>query len=202
MPKQALFYLYMNTQFNDIAQIIKSRRTIKPATMNGKKITKENIEALLELADWAPNHGSTEPWRFVVYEQLQAFCHKHAELYQQNTAEENFKPAVYQNLTHMGDLASHVLVAYMQRGTNPNIPQFEEIAATACAIENLLLGAAASGIAAYWGTGGQTLKPAMKAYLGLGEDDQVMGVLYLGYTDEQPEGRRKIALEEKVKWVQ
>lgn len=191
----------MNTQFNDIATIIKKRRTIKPATMNGKKIAKEDINALLELADWAPTHGLTEPWRFVVYEQPETFCHKHAELYQQNTAEENFKPAVFENLTHMGDKASHAVIAYMKRGSNPNIPQFEEIAATACAIENLLIGAEALGIAAYWGTGGQTLKPAMKDFLSLGEDDQVMGIFYLGYTDEQPEGRRKISLDEKVKWV-
>jgi nitroreductase len=192
----------MSTPFNEIANTIKNRRTVKPAAMSGKKISKEDITSLLELANWAPTHGLTEPWRFVVYEQPQAFCHKHAELYQQNTAEENFKPAVYDNLTHMGDKASHIIVAYMQRGTNPNIPQFEEIAATACAIENLLLGAAALSIAAYWGTGGQTLKPAMKEYLGLGDEDQVMGILYLGYADEHPEGRRKVPLEEKVKWVE
>lgn len=192
----------MNEQFNAIAQTIKSRRNIKPATMNGQKIAKSDIEALIALADWAPNHGSTEPWRFVVYEQPTAFCHKHAEMYQQNTAEENFKPAVHQNLMSMGDKASHIIVAYTKRGTNPNIPQFEEIVATSCAIENLLLGATAAGIAVYWGTGGQTLKPAMKAYLGLGEEDQVMGIFYLGYTDDQPEGKRKTPLEEKVKWVE
>jgi nitroreductase len=191
----------MTEQFNAIAQTIKTRRNIKPATMNGQKIAKEDIEALIALADWAPNHGSTEPWRFVVYEQPAAFCRKHAELYQQNTTEENFKPAVYQNLITMGDKASHIIVAYMKRGTNPNIPQFEEVAATACAIENMLLGATAAGIAAYWGTGGQALKPSMKEYVGLGEEDLVMGIFYLGYADEQPEGKRKIPLEEKVKWV-
>lgn len=191
----------MTEQFNTIASIIRSRRTIKPGTMNGKKIAKADLESLIALADWAPTHGLTEPWRFIVYEQPAGFCKKHAELYEQNTAPENYKPAVQENLTRMGDKASHIVIAYMKRGSNPNIPQFEEIAATACAIENLLLGAAAAGIAAYWGTGGQTLKPAMKAYLGLGDEDQVMGLFYLGYTDEQPEGKRKTPLEEKVQWV-
>ncbi|WP_462265701.1 nitroreductase family protein [Mucilaginibacter sp.] len=191
----------MNEQFNTVADIIKSRRTIKPATMNGRKIAREDIEALIGLADWAPTHGLTEPWRFIVYEQPAEFCRKHAELYQQNTAEENFKPAVHENLTKMGDNASHIVVAYMKRGSNPNIPQFEEIAATACAIENFLLGATAAGIGAYWGTGGQTLKPAMKEYLGLAEEDQVMGLFYLGYADEQPQGKRKTPLEEKVQWI-
>lgn len=191
----------MTTEFTSIANIIKARRTVKPAMMNGSKIANEDINELLELANWAPNHGSTEPWRFVVYEQPQEFCSKHAELYKSGTTEETFKPAVFDNLTHMGDKASHIVVAYMKRGTNPNIPQFEEIAASACAIENLLLGATAKGIASYWGTDGATLKPAMKEFLELGADDQVMGLLYLGYADEQPEGRRKVPMEEKVKWV-
>jgi hypothetical protein len=28
-----------------------------------------------------------------------------------------------------------------------------------------------------------------------------MGVLYLGYADQHPEGKRNIPLEEKIKWV-
>jgi len=64
-----------------------------------------------------------------------------------------------------------------------------------------LLAATSLNIASYWGTGGMTLKPAMKQFLQLGEDDRVMGVLYLGYADEHPEGKRTIPLEEKVTWV-
>ncbi len=191
----------MTDQFNTIANIISTRRTVKPAAMNGQKIDKADIEALLQLADWAPTHGLTEPWRFVVYEQPQVFCRQHAALYQQITAEENFKPAVYDNLTHMGDKASHVIIAIMERGANPNIPQFEEIASASCAIDNLLLGAQALNIASYWGTGGVTLKPAMKDFLQLDAEDQVMGILYLGYADDRPEGRRKVPLHDKVKWV-
>jgi hypothetical protein len=40
----------------------------------------------------------------------------------------------------------------------------------------------------------------MKDYLGLGEEDQVIGILYLGYTDEHPAGKRTIPLEEKISW--
>ena len=56
----------METNFAAIASVIKNRRTIKPAMMNGHKIPNGEIAALLELADWAPTHGFTEPWRFVV----------------------------------------------------------------------------------------------------------------------------------------
>lgn len=190
-----------NQDFTTIANIIKTRRTVKPAMMNGQKIPNGHVADLLELADWAPTHALTEPWRFVVYENPQAFCQQHADLYKEQAEGDSFNPATYNNLTHMGDKASHILVAYMKRQEAGKIPVMEEIAATSCAIENLLLGAHALNIASYWGTGGATLKPIMKQFLGLGPDDQVMGLLYLGYADEQPEGRRRIPLEEKVKWI-
>ena len=89
----------------------------------------------------------------------------------------------------------------MHRGNLPKIPAFEEMAATACAIQNLLLGATTFNIASYWGTGGMILKPAMKQFLNLRVEDEVLGVLYLGYADEQPKGVRKTPLTEKVKWI-
>jgi nitroreductase len=187
--------------FSTISAIIKNRRTIKPFMMNGDKIPDEQITQLLELADWAPNHGLTEPWRFTVYADPAQFCHAHAEMYKANTDTDTFAQGVYDNLAQQGDKASHVIIAVMQRGNLPKIPAFEELAATACAVQNLLLGATALNLASYWGTGGMILKPAMKAFLNLRDEDEVMGVLYLGNADEQPKGVRRISLDEKVKWI-
>jgi nitroreductase len=189
--------------FTTISQNIKNRRTIKPGTMNGQKIPNGHVAALLELADWAPTHAFTEPWRFVVYENPQAFCAQHAELYKQAAeAANNFNPTTYNNLANMGANVSHVVVAIMHRSQLSKLPVMEEIAAASCAIQNLLLGATALNIGSFWSTGGATLKPVMKDYLGLDEEDQVLGLLYLGYSDVHPEGVRKTPLEEKIKWVQ
>jgi nitroreductase len=191
----------MSTNFDIITNTIRNRRTVKPFMMNGTKLPEEQITELLELADWAPTHGLTEPWRFTVYANPADFCNAHAELYKQNTPADEFNQGVYDNLSQQGDKASHVIVAVMQRGNLPKIPAFEELAATACAIQNLLLGATALNIASYWGTGGMILKPAMKAFLQLRDEDEVMGVLYLGGADEYPKGVRKVPLADKVKWA-
>ncbi len=169
--------------------------------MNGQKIPNEQITAILELADWAPNHGLTEPWRFKVYEDPTVFCSQHAEMYKANTLADDFSEGVYTNLKQQGDKASHVIIAMMKRGNLPKIPVFEEMAATACAVQNLLLGATALNIASYWGTGGMALKPAMAQFLNLDDDDQVIGILYFGYADEHPAGKRNVPMEEKVEWV-
>jgi nitroreductase len=190
-----------STSFATLSNIIQTRRTIKPNMMNGQKAPNSHIAALLELADWAPTHGFTEPWRFVVYENPAEFCQQHADLYKQNTNAEDFNETVYGNLQHQGDKASHVIIAIMQRGDLPKIPAFEEMASVSTAVQNILLGATALNMASYWGTGGGILKPAMKSFLQLREEDQVMGVLYLGYADEHPEGKRTIPLEAKIKWI-
>jgi nitroreductase len=192
----------MNDQFEIIASIIKNRRSVKPVRMNGKKIPDDQVRELLKLANWAPTHGRTEPWRFIVYSgnKVKEFCHRHAELYKTHTLPEKFEQANYDKQMHNGDLASHIIIAIMQRGKSPKIPALEEIAATAIAIQNILLGATAAGIASFWSTGGMVHHPVMKDFLNLNQEDIVMSLLYLGYTDDQMEGKRQSGIEEKVAW--
>lgn len=172
--------------------------------MNGRQIPDALVRELLVLADHAPTHGRTEPWRFFVYtgETLKSFCLDHARLYWDHTAAENRKQQTFDNLAQAGDNASHLVIAAMRRTPETKIPMMEEFAATAAAVQNLLLGAEAAGIAAIWNTGGMALKQPMKTYLGLADEDLVAGLLYLGYSDQPARGaQRNIPLEEKVRWA-
>ena len=191
----------MNTEA--VQTTIRSRRSCKPALMNGKKIDDALVLRLLELADWAPTHGHTEPWRFVVFanEAVQQFCNDHAALYQSNTPADRFEQAKYDKLLHNAALCSHLVVVYMKRGNNPKIKAIEEVCAVAAAVQNILLGASSLGIAALWGTGGLILHESMKTYFGLQAEDQVIGLLYLGYSDQPPKaGKRIVPLEQKIDW--
>lgn len=172
--------------------------------MNGEIIPDAQVTEILALGDWAPTHGRTEPWRFFVYKgsSLKNFGKAHADLYWQYTAEDKRQEATHEKLEHNVDKASHLVIAVMKRGENAKIPQLEEVAATSAAIQNVLLGATALGIASFWSTGGMTHSHALKEYLGLGADDIIMGLIFLGYTDEpEKEGIRNIAITEKVKWL-
>ena len=192
----------MNT-FESLQKTIQARRSSKPADMNGQKIDNGIIHQLLELADWAPTHGRTEPWRFIVFEDLakQQFCIDHSELYKANTNPEKFTQAKYEKLKEQGEPLSHIMIVYMKRTINNSIPVLEEIAAVSASIQNILLGAASLNISALWSTGGMTHHPAMKKMLDISEDDIVMGLLLLGYSDQPiKEGTRKIPIENKVVW--
>ncbi len=192
----------MNT-FDQLSNLICSRRSTKPTDMNGNIIDNTQIHQLLELADWAPTHGRTEPWRFIVYEReaKKAFCFDHAELYKTNTDPDKFTTAKYDKIIQNGQAVSHIIVVYMKRTVMNSIPAIEEMAAVAAAIQNILLGAESLNIASFWSTGGMAHDPSLKKYLALGEEDIVMGLLFLGYTDQPVQaGKRNIPLENKVEW--
>ncbi|MBA3900113.1 MAG: nitroreductase family protein, partial [Bacteroidetes bacterium] len=57
----------MSNNFEILHNIIRNRRTIGPAIMNGNIIPDTQVKQILELADWAPTHGYTEPWRYFVF---------------------------------------------------------------------------------------------------------------------------------------
>ena len=68
--------------------------------MNGTLIPDEQVQQLLELANWAPTHAFTEPWRFTVYagEGKKTFCRAHAEMYRANTPADKFAQPVFERL--------------------------------------------------------------------------------------------------------
>ena len=49
-----------------VLNAIRNRRSVFPAQYTGEPVEKETIEQLLELANWAPTHKKTQPWRFKV----------------------------------------------------------------------------------------------------------------------------------------
>ncbi len=201
----AAYICMMQTDFEILKKIVTGRRTVKAASMNGKIIPDEQVKELLALANYAPTHGRTEPWRFFVYtgEALKSFGQQHGELYVAHTPEERQNPDTPGKLASATEMPSHLIVAVMKRGMNPKIPAIEEIASASAAVQNILLGAEALGISVIWNTGGMTHSNAMRAHLDLSGEDIILGLLYMGYTDEaKKEGKRNTSIEEKTIWGQ
>jgi nitroreductase len=191
-------------QLMEIGEIIKARRTIKPDKMNGKLIADETILELLADANWAPTHARTEPWRFIVFSnnKTKEFALRHANLYKEVEDPSKFTQQKYDNLVKLGQNVSHIIIVWMKRIENHKIPVIEEVCATAAATENLLLSATAKRIATFWSTSGMTHHPVLHSEFNLGEEDKILGILYLGYTDEPfREGTRMIPLSDKIEWI-
>jgi nitroreductase len=193
----------MQYNIEEINHLIRHRRSVFPKQfITAKKIDDKIVEQILYNATWAPNHGKNEPWKFIVFtgEGLNKLATFQSELYKE-TAGEKFKEATYENLKSNPLKASHIVALCMIRDPAKKFHEVEEIAAVACAIQNIYLSVAAYGLGGYWTTGGVTYNEKAKPFFGLGEDDKLMGFFYLGHVAvPSPDASRK-PLNEKVEWV-
>ena len=191
---------YSTDQLN---HLIHHRRTVKTNHYTDQPVDDSIILQMLENARWAPTHGMTEPWHFVVFtgEGRNKFARFQAELYKQETTAEHFLDSKYQKLLNTPLQASHIILIGMSRQPSGKIPESEEICAVACAVQNMMLTATAYGVGCYWSTGGMTYREAMKEFLGLRPEDKCLGMLYVGnYEGEMPATIRK-DIAEKTTWV-
>jgi nitroreductase len=185
----------------EILELIKTRRAMFPRQFTGAKIPNEEVKEMLEAANWAPTHKYTEPWRFKVYtglamEKLVAY---QKQLYVDSTLPDQINQAKLKNFDEVPQQTSHIIAIIMHR--NPIVPEMEEIASVAMAVQNLWLTVAAYGYGGYWSTGGGTFNPHMQNWVGIKEDHTLMGFFYMGVHDGHvPPGKRR-PIDEKVEWA-
>ncbi|MBS1947134.1 MAG: nitroreductase [Bacteroidetes bacterium] len=187
-------------QFN---HLVKSRRSVfLKQFMKGEQVPDKIIWQLLENANWAPTHKHTAPWRFCVFtgEGLKKLASFQAALYKKN-AGQHFKPDKYEKMQNNPLQCSHVISIGMKRSSEANIPEMEEIAAVACAVENIYLTAAVYGIGGYWTTGGITYETGAKEFFGLSGEDKLLGFFYLGYIGTPSIAGKREPIANKTTWV-
>ncbi len=146
---------------------------------------RSDIEELLELAVRAPNHHLTEPWRFYVL--AGAERQRLAKAIAQSAVDGGAEPeAARADATKKVERAPVIVVFTRVPSSNEEAVQSEDFASVAMAIENFLIGAHAKGLGAMLRTGPAAYRPAIRDELSLGDDEEVVGFVYMGY----PEGNR------------
>ena len=182
-----------------ILDLIKKRRSVFPAQYIDKPISKAAIEEILEAANWAPNHRKTEPWRFKV---LQGDRKVALGEFLSNTyvdITEKPKEIKAKKLIENPKKAGAIIAICMQRDPNECVPEWEEIAATAMAVQNMWLCCTEMGIGCYWSSPG--LIKYMDEFFDLNEGEKCLGFFYMGhYEGELLEASRK-PIADKVVWM-
>lgn len=182
-----------------IKKVIEHRRSVYPRQYNDKPIKQVDIEQVLEAANWAPTHKRTEPWRFKVIrgEKLEEFGAYLAEKYKETA--KKFSERKYKKIKNKCLQSSCVIAICMQRDAKERIPEWEEVASTAMAVQNMWLTASDLGIGAYWSS--PALRNEVDGFIDLNEGEHCLGFFYMGHYDgDLPEGFRE-PLADKVEWL-
>lgn len=186
------------TPFETIKQVINHRRAIFPPSYTSQAIPKELLTELLDCANAAPTHKLTQPWRFVVFREqgLERLADQLAALYKDHTTPAQFLQKKLES-TRDKVLRSGAVVAIVASYSGV-VPQWEELAATACAVQNLWLAASAAGIGGYWSSPG-TIKH-IGDFLDLEDNQACLGFFYMGYHEAPPRKANRGPVAEIVRW--
>jgi nitroreductase len=167
----------------DVETAIRTRRTHK--AFGPEPLSREQIDELLELARWAPNHNLTAPWRFRVIGPRTL---------------ERLKQAAGPEGAAKLDRAPTLIVVSCALCEDP-VQGEEDLHSTAVASYIVLLAAHARGLAGYWRTPSLLRSVEGRAAVGLPEDERFVALLHLGRQRQEKEPPRRPPVEQTTTYL-
>ncbi|WP_316747202.1 nitroreductase [Pedobacter gandavensis] len=192
---------FMEKEIDILSRIIQRRRSIFPISYTEQEIPVELIKQVLESANYAPTHKLTEPWRFIVFrnEGKMKLGAELARLYKETVPAHQFLQKKYDSILEKAAQANCIITLNAALHTD-KVPEWEELAALACAVQNMALTAEALNIGAYWSSPG--LIDNLGSFLKLEKNEKCFGLFYMGYHNEAPRDAKRTPIADKVKWVE
>ncbi len=168
------------TTFEAFADLASRRRTSLLMDTD-RPVDPATLQQICEVAAWAPSHKRTWPWRFASF--TGDGRKRLGEMMADDMAAADMGDEAKRAKTRVKYMrAPNVLVVGCEPHPNEML-HIENRDAVAAAIQNLLLGATALGLASFWSTPALTRPPGVLSLCGFEADDRVVGVLYLGWPD-------------------
>lgn len=167
--------------FEILKEIIKSRRSIFPKNYTEKEIPLETIEEIISIAQNAPNHKKTRPWRFKIFRGVEKEkLGEHLQyIYKKETPTSLFLQKKYEDIAFKIGKANTIISIVTE--FNVIVPQWEEIAATAMAVQNMYLLCTAKNLGCYWSS--PNIINHLQDFLHLEENQKCLGLFYIGSID-------------------
>lgn len=192
-------------------RIFKERRSIRK--YSSKKIPKETILKLLDVARWAPSAHNAQPWRFIVIDKPDIklkLAKEMANAWKKDLIKDKVPIEVQESLIKASIeqftnspllILACITMEDMDKYPDKKRQEFEHLMATqslAAAIENLLLAACIEGLGACWFCAPLFCQEVVRDVLGVPENIEIQALITLGYPNESPSPPQRKPLEEIV----
>jgi nitroreductase len=181
-----------------VLELLATRRSVKPDKLAAPAPSGAELDRILTIAARVPDHKKLVPWRFMVFEgEARAAA---GELFVAACkAEENEPSHVRLETERTRFLRAPLVVAVISRvAKRPGAPEWEQILSAGAAAFNLCLAANAAGYGTNWLTEWIAYSPAVRAGLGLAENERVVAFVHIGTAMEKPEERERPNLADIV----
>lgn len=146
----------------------------------------------------APDHAWLRPWRFITVEGErrealgQLLCDA---LVQRNPDADEAARTKAMNAPLRAPL---LIVSVVKLQEHPKVPHIEQRLSAGCASQALLLAAEALGFAGIWRTGDPAFDPVVAQGLGLSDDEEIIGFLYVGTREGKAKSLPALDIESLV----
>jgi nitroreductase len=159
----------------------------------------EQIRQILSAAVTAADHGRLRPWRFIVFEG--AGRERLADLMAAQVRAD--KPEADEQELAKARAKAFRAPTVVALACSPTlghkVPVAEQQAAVAAAGAHLMLAANALGFGAAWKTGAAAYHPVVRAGLGLGEEETIVGLFHIG-SEVSPSPLPRASLDSVVRY--
>ncbi len=185
----------------DLLHLIESRCAVFPPSFNDQPVAKSEITRLLQVANSAPTHRLTQPWRFKVImgDARMRLGQWLANQYRSSVETSSFSKLKYEKTLAKPAMSGAVIIICMQRDPAESVPEWEEIAAVACAVQNLWISAGALGLGGYWSSPGSIAN--MGSFISLAPGERCLGLFYLGHHNQPVLPKKRSPWSQKVTWI-
>ena len=199
----SILHLYKTIRMSSIHpidQIIRKRRSIFPGSFIEGEIPVGTIETLIENANWAPTHRKTQPWRFKIVrgEGLKRLGEYMGRYYKENTNPEKYSDIKYNKTIRKPMQSSFVIIICMKRDQEERVPEWEEIASVAMAVQNIWLSCADRNIGTYWSSPKSMTEGN---FIELEEGMRCLGLMYMGKIEENVFMSERDNISTKIEWI-
>ncbi len=183
----------------DVFEAIRQRRTVKEYGL--RRVSREEIERILEAAVHAPRRGPADPWGFYVLgeQARRGYGRIRARVKAKGEDPAKAEEIRAQIVTQTESIPALIAVScYID--VDP-VRRDEDYAATFMAIQNLMLAATALDLGTHIRTGRILEDDEFRAILGVPRDHRVVAMIELGEPKDAPGPRRRTPASEKTRWL-
>lgn len=185
----------------NINDVIHLRRAIYPSQFEEGEIKNSLIECLLENANTAPSHKLTQPWFFKVFKgnSKDTLANEMVKSFQKFSPNINFIELKKKKIIEKCLQSNCIICVFMKEDSNNTVPKWEEISATAMAVQNMWLTCAANNIGCYWST--PKYCERMHDFFNLKKGEKSLGFFYLGkFNHSKVKAKKRISVHDKTEW--
>lgn len=136
------------------------------------------LEAILQAAMSAPDHGALQPYRFLVIQQDAR--QNLSEVFEKAAIQQGYDSATVQKQKEKPLRSPMIIVVIACITDNPGIPEVEQILSAGIAAQHIQLACRSLGFGSIWLTGNNCYDLLVYEALGLDINERIIAFIYVG----------------------